>query len=441
MPRNSILSRLNDTSKMGAVNTSSYTLMYLDTDSLVPSKDNFYGIREIEALADNMLTAGNIEPVIVGKVDGEFRIISGHRRWHAAVKNKERGCHDFDDIACMVKEMSYNMFMFTLISANAFTRRLNDYELIRQAEQLREYTTRLCNEEGLEIHGRMRDYLASTLGVSNTKMAQIDSINKNLSDEGKKALKSGEMNFSKAYQASRLPEEKQHEVIVDKELLSNDVKDMARKLTEEASPQPKESCDKVPYAPAYSSMDEPKPHADMDDKEKQRLLKDKEPEFIEAFYKSLYPSERETVKSRKAAKITKMFKEEHGQSYDGDRNDDGILWNCFPDKINFSISGLGLPYQITWGQFTTKLLNYLEEHPELETWEPEPEPCENNEEEKQEEAEAQPNPEEYTCHDVKVILKREKGYLKDGRKADAPAKFIRKEKILVDALTLLLESM
>ena len=57
------------------------------------------------------------------------------------------------------------------------------------------------------------------------------------------------------------------------------------------------------------------------------------------------------------------------------------------------------------------------------------------------EAEAEPNPEEYARFDVESILKKEKGYLDGGREADCPAKFIKEHKIIVDALTLLLEKM
>ena len=68
--------------------------------------------------------------------------------------------------------------------------------------------------------------------------------------------------------------------------------------------------------------------------------------------------------------------------------------------------------------------------------------CMGYEEKTQEpEAEAEPNPEEYSRFDVADILKRESAYLKDGGKAGAPEKFIRNHKILVDALTLLLEKM
>lgn len=68
--------------------------------------------------------------------------------------------------------------------------------------------------------------------------------------------------------------------------------------------------------------------------------------------------------------------------------------------------------------------------------------CMGYEEKAQElEAEAEPNPEEYARFDVESILKKEKGYLDGGREADCPAKFIKEHKILVDALTLLLEKM
>ena len=128
----------------------------------------------------------------------------------------------------MMREMTQNMFMITLASANAFTRKLTDFELIKQAEILRTYYQKAKEEDGLEIKGKMRDFLAAQLGVSKTKMAQIDAINNNLSDEGKQALEAGDINFSKAYETSKLPPEQQQEVIKNRTLLSQDVKDLAQ---------------------------------------------------------------------------------------------------------------------------------------------------------------------------------------------------------------------
>lgn len=71
----------------------------------------------------------------------------------------------------------------------------------------------------------MRDYIASATGKSTGKINQINSINNNLCEEGKEAFKDGKINFSTAYETSRLPEEKQHEVIENGELLSKDVRE------------------------------------------------------------------------------------------------------------------------------------------------------------------------------------------------------------------------
>ncbi len=74
----------------------------------------------------------------------------------------------------------------------------------------------------------MRDYIANVTGKSTGKINQINSINNNLCEEGKEAFKDGKINFSTAYETSRLPEIKQHEVIESGELLSKDVREMVK---------------------------------------------------------------------------------------------------------------------------------------------------------------------------------------------------------------------
>ena len=230
MPKRSLASRLNNASKMAGIDTTSYKPVRLDPEELIPSLDNFYHVskEDVEELADSMLHSGLIEPIIVARVDGHDRIVSGHRRREAALLNKKRGYEEFNEVNCMMREMTQNMFMITLASANAFTRKLTDFELIKQAEILRTYYQKAKEEDGLEIKGKMRDFLAAQLGVSKTKMAQIDAINNNLSDEGKQALEAGDINFSKAYETSKLPPEQQQEVIKNRTLLSQDVKDLAQ---------------------------------------------------------------------------------------------------------------------------------------------------------------------------------------------------------------------
>lgn len=223
MPRIGIGNKLNNASKMAAVDTSEYTKVRLDPKKLVPSEKNFYSMQDIEELADNMLIVGLLQEIVVGRVNGVDKIIVGHRRTLAAVLNQDRGHAEFDLVDCKMKEMSETMFMLTLLSANAFNRKLSDWELVEQARLFKEYLVK-AKDEGMTIPGKMRDYIASAMGVSTGKMGQIEKINNSLCEEGKEALRKGDMTFDKAYNTARLPEQEQKAVVENKKLLSKDVK-------------------------------------------------------------------------------------------------------------------------------------------------------------------------------------------------------------------------
>lgn len=249
----------------------------------------------------------------------------------------------------------------------------------------------------------------------------------------------------------------------------NEYQEGLRKAVEEAEPD-------IIDANFREVTDEPEAPAAMTDKEKDALMKEKEPDIIAAFYKELYPGQKETIKARKAADITKMLKKEYGEVYEGGRDDNGLLWNCYPDKINLSISGLCRPMQMTWGKFTTKLLALLEQRPELEA-EQKPEETEHQDQEteriedKEDEDELlcddcanasaltgntdlcancgpsganykplqKPDPEQYSTRDIKEILRKYEADLKAYREVGGlPERLLKKQRILVDALTLLL---
>lgn len=240
MPRLSISDRMNSRSRMEQVSKEGFKEVILDYRSLVPSEDNFYPLDEIEELADNMLTCGHIEPIVVARVDGKDLIVSGHRRYFAIGKNIDRGHEEFKKVRCTIKAMSRAMYMFTLASANAFTRKLNEATLLKQAETLRSSLNELVESGEIEIQGKMRDYIADTLGISHTKMAQVDKVNTSLVEEGKDALAEGKITFSKAYETSRLPKEDQKAVIDDDSLLSTDVRKMvAEKKAKDETKEPK----------------------------------------------------------------------------------------------------------------------------------------------------------------------------------------------------------
>ncbi len=238
MPRIPISERMNGVSKMAAVSADEYKELFLDADMLHPSRDNFYPESEIEELADNMLLVGHLEPILVGRVDGGDMILSGHRRYAAIKRNIARGHGEFKKVRCLVREMSYNMFMLTLISGNAFTRKMDDATLVRQEAEYKKWLQAAVENGEIQIEGDVRSYIAKAFGRSVTKIAQVDKINSSLVDEGKKALEEGRINFSKAYETSRLDDDElQRRVIQDENLLSGDVKKMVNKLKQEPSEQ------------------------------------------------------------------------------------------------------------------------------------------------------------------------------------------------------------
>ena len=190
--------RLNANSRQGVVFTSEYRKVKLDPRTLIPSERNNYAQDDIEELADNMLLVGQLQEVIVGRVDGQDRIIVGHRRTAAALLNIDRGYDNFKLIECKVKEMSEALFMLTLHSANLFNRRLSDWELTEGVAEFKKYLIAAKEAGEVKITGKMRDYIADAIGVSTGKMAQMESINNNLCEEGKEDFKNGDINFTKA---------------------------------------------------------------------------------------------------------------------------------------------------------------------------------------------------------------------------------------------------
>ena len=130
------------------------------------------------------------------------------------------------------------MFMLTLHSANIFSRRLSDWELTEGVAEFKKYLIAAKESGEVQIEGKMRDYIASAVGVSTGKAAQMESITNNLCEEGKEAFKNGKMNFTTAYETSRLPEEKQKEVIESGEMLSGEVKKMVEEEKKKKEPTP-----------------------------------------------------------------------------------------------------------------------------------------------------------------------------------------------------------
>ena len=213
-------------------NISKFKTIQINIDDLVPSSNNFYSVEGegIKELKDSIELLGLQQNLVVKKLDSsKYEIIAGHRRYIAMKKLYEEGNENFKYIPCKVEEEDNIKNELRLIITNSTTRELTDWEKIHQASKLKELLTEYKKRE--KIQGRTRDIVANILNVSATQIARMESISKNLIEEFKEELKEDKVNFSSAYEISKLDEEKQKEIYEDhKESNSNiTIKDIKKK--------------------------------------------------------------------------------------------------------------------------------------------------------------------------------------------------------------------
>lgn len=189
-----------------------YKEIWLSPYEVRPSEENFYSQENIEELADSFLAAGQQQPTVLGRVNGEFIIVSGHRRNLANILNVERGHGEYRKVRYLYKDMTPAMLSLSLVMGNAYNRELSAWEKARQAQKLKEALIKARDEDGLKIPGRMRDVVAGLMDESGANIARMESIQKKAIPEIREALKEGSLGISAAYEASRLSPAGQKEV-------------------------------------------------------------------------------------------------------------------------------------------------------------------------------------------------------------------------------------
>ena len=193
----------------GADRVSEYKEIWLSPYEVKPSESNFYSQEKIEELADSFLAVGQQQPSVLTRIDGEFIIVSGHRRNLANIYNVERGYEKYRKVKYLYKDMSPAMMELSLLMGNACNRELTAWEKTRQAQRLKEALIKARDEDGLEIRGKLRDVIADIMNESSTNIARMDSISKNAVPEIKEAFQKGVIGISAAYEAAKLPYEEQ----------------------------------------------------------------------------------------------------------------------------------------------------------------------------------------------------------------------------------------
>lgn len=243
----SVLDTLNKNSKRGIDTTpkARFRTKDISIHKIYSNVKNFYPQEGIEEKADEILAVGLIDNLAVmyePSEEGEYKLISGERRWRALKLLVERGCAEYELVTCQVRNpANEHEEKIELIIANS-SRNKSVATLLREERELKEELEYL-KENGMKIHGRdlsqgrLRDVIASMLHVSKTKIAQMEAINKNLITEFKEEIDKENINFSTAYELSGMSEEQQKEALQrlkdNGELSRKEIKEMKSEKSEE----------------------------------------------------------------------------------------------------------------------------------------------------------------------------------------------------------------
>ncbi len=205
-----------------------------------------------------------------------------------------------------------------------------------------------------------------------------------------------------------------------------------------------------------------------------------EAQIMTEFYEvEVYPSIRNVISGRDKKAATKIFKEEYGRSYTNGMLKCGVPYYCYPDKITFKLKTEQI--QIMWGKFVTRLFRLLDQvsaiegdalaldakaarpeeseegdvidvdFHEVEDGDgPKPDIGESEtgtetgtgDKDDEDDDEADVDPEEYDLSDIKGLLRTNERMLAEYKDVGGcPPNLLKKQRILVDALSVLVKKM
>ena len=122
-----ILDLMNGATLADADKVAEYTEIKLDFEEIVVTKHNKYSMDGLEELATGILLDGLQEPLILGRVNGAYWLISGHRRIAAVGILVAEGHEEVRKVSCRYKDMTEIQFRIALLCGNTFNRKMTDF--------------------------------------------------------------------------------------------------------------------------------------------------------------------------------------------------------------------------------------------------------------------------------------------------------------------------
>lgn len=189
-------------------------IQYVPYANLIPAENNGYSMDGLDELARNIELVGLQQPLRVRPLsDDTFGIISGHRR-HAAigVLIGRNGKSFAAGVPCIVdrSDASPALRELQLLLGNADNRKLTAADEAQQIERISDCLRRL-EDEGWHLKGRHRDWISKLSGMSKTKIARLQAIQKNLIQPLIQPFNEGKLPETAAYALQQLPDDFQLE--------------------------------------------------------------------------------------------------------------------------------------------------------------------------------------------------------------------------------------
>lgn len=264
-------SLINDAGK-GGKRAAGFSVTMVHYTKLIPSENNNYSMESIKELAQMIVLAGKVEQNLLArkKTPDQYELIAGHRR-RQAVKYlvEECGREEYAMMPVHVEQDGDTMSEIKLILTNCAARIRSDWERMMEVTRLtdllkamqtgsQEEQDRFREWIGMEpgISGReLRKVVAELLGMSETKVAQLNHINNNLAPEMMNKFQSGNIGVSVANEAAGLPAEKQQELAGREEVKLADVKAVSESDTEKETESVSESDTEEIQIPGQQSIE------------------------------------------------------------------------------------------------------------------------------------------------------------------------------------------
>lgn len=221
MTGSNILDTLNSKSISGGMNTTyaRFRLQDIPIDKIYSNDKNFYPLTDIEQLANEIKLCGLMENLTVVKEHcerGDYRLVSGERRWRALTYLVEHGESKFKNVSAKITKFdNQNEEELYLIVANSY-RTKDSGTKMNEVKRMQELLQN-AKENGTSINGydmqqeSIRSVMSKLLGMSETKIAELTVVINHLIDAFMTMLNDGTLGISVAYKIAGMSPDMQLE--------------------------------------------------------------------------------------------------------------------------------------------------------------------------------------------------------------------------------------